>query len=77
MMDSNIPDILLLLDPVTMHSAFIPIRENIKPVHYCKIIDKAKKVKEGEAIEICFTGILKGMCTKSLFSSQLVGKKPR
>ena len=30
-----------------MHSAFIPIQETIKPVHYCKIIDKASKVKEG------------------------------
>ena len=30
-----------------------------------------------EAIQICFTGILQGMCTKSLFSSQLTGKKSR
>ena len=69
-----------------MPSAFIPVEETIKPVHYCKIVDKEKIIKEGslicpdndfkiEAILTCFTGILKGMCTKSLFSSQFVGKK--
>ena len=26
------------------------IRETIKPVHYCEIIDKAKKAREGNLI---------------------------
>ena len=69
------------LSPVNVHRLSFEIRETIRPVHYCKIIDKPKKVREGnltcpdndftiEAILICFTGILKGMCTRPLFSSQ-------
>ena len=86
-MNSNAPDIYAFACPLSMCTLLsFQIRETIKPVHYCKIIDKAKNVREGnlicpdfttEATEVCFTGIINGMCTKYLFSTQFVGEKPR
>ena len=50
-MDSNIPDICAFACPLLLCTRLsFEIRETIKPVHYCKIIDKAKKVKEGNVI---------------------------
>ena len=41
---------MLFLAPLLCTRLSFQIRETIKPVHYCKIIDKAKKVKEGSLI---------------------------
>ena len=51
MMDSNIPDInAFACLPLICTRLSFQIREAVRPVHYCKIIDKAKKVKEGSLI---------------------------
>ena len=50
-MDSNIPDICAFACPLLLRTQLsFQIRETIKPVHYYKIIDKPKKVKEGSLI---------------------------
>ena len=50
-MDSNIPDICAFACHLLLCTRLsFQIRETVKPVHYCKIIDKAKKVKEGSLI---------------------------
>ena len=50
-MDSNMPDICAFACPLLLCTGLsFQIRETIKPVHYCKAIDKAKKVKEGSLI---------------------------
>ena len=46
-----IPDICAFDCPLSMCTRLsFQIRETIKPVHYCKITDKAKKVREGNLI---------------------------
>ena len=51
-MDSNTPEFVFLLAPCyyLYTRLSFQIREPIKPVRYCKIIDKAKKVREGSLI---------------------------
>ena len=73
-MDFNIPDICL--PPLLCTRLSFQIWETNRCVIYCKIINTAKKVIcpdndfTIEAIKACFTAILKGMCTRSSFSSQ-------
>ena len=50
-MDSNIPGICAFTCPLLLCTRLsFQIRETIKPVNYCKINDKAKKVREGNLI---------------------------
>ena len=50
-MDSKIPNICVFACPLLLCTGLLfQTRETIKPVHYCKMVDKAKKVREGNLI---------------------------